>query len=132
MDFAGGNVVHLSSGTAGLVASVVIVDRRTHRRSADPINPMLSFIGSCLLWVGWFAFNTASAPTAGPRSGYALLNTQISASASALSWLLVDHVCGNVPSLHGAVSGGIAGLVAATPSCGWVNQVRTAVHIYSM
>jgi Amt family ammonium transporter len=122
LDFAGGTVVHINAGVAGLIAALVI-----GRRNGYPLEPflphnlVLSVIGASLLWIGWFGFNAGSALTAGPRAGMALAVTHIAASAAALSWLAVEWWLRGKPSVLGGISGAIAGLVAITPAAGYVD-----------
>jgi Amt family ammonium transporter len=122
LDFAGGTVVHINAGIAGLVAALVI-GRRTGYPAEPflPHNLVLSVLGACLLWVGWFGFNAGSALTAGPRAGMALAVTHIAASAAALSWLATEWWLRGKPSVLGAISGAVAGLVAITPAAGFVD-----------
>ena len=122
LDFAGGTVVHINAGVAGLVAALVIGKRTGY--PAEPFLPhnlVLSVLGACLLWVGWFGFNAGSAVTAGPRAGMALAVTHIAASAAALSWLAAEWLLRGKPSVLGAISGAVAGLVAITPAAGFVD-----------
>ena len=122
LDFAGGTVVHINAGVAGLVAAIVI-----GRRSGYPAEPflphnlVLSVIGASFLWIGWFGFNAGSALTAGPRAGMALGVTHIAASAAAMSWLAVEWWLRAKPSVLGGISGAVAGLVAITPAAGFVD-----------
>ena len=92
MDFAGGNVVHISSGCAGFMASLIIGGRHNHHASEvfEPQNILLTYIGASLLWVGWFGFNAGSALSATALAGQSLLNTQIATAAGAMSWMLLE------------------------------------------
>jgi Amt family ammonium transporter len=122
LDFAGGTVVHINAGVAGLVAALVIGKRNGY--PAEPFLPhnlVLSLIGASLLWIGWFGFNAGSALTAGPRAGMALAVTHIAASAAALSWLAVEWWLRGKPSVLGGITGAVAGLVAITPAAGFVD-----------
>jgi ammonium transporter, Amt family len=122
LDFAGGTVVHINAGVAGLVAALVIGKRNGY--PAEPFLPhnlVLSVIGASFLWIGWFGFNAGSALTAGPRAGMALAATHIAASAAALSWLAVEWGLRGKPSVLGGISGAVAGLVAITPAAGYVD-----------
>jgi Amt family ammonium transporter len=122
LDFAGGTVVHINAGVAGLVAALVIGKRSGYPSEPFlPHNLVLSVIGASFLWVGWFGFNAGSALTAGPRAGMALAVTHIAASAAALSWLAIEWVLRGKPSVLGGISGAVAGLVAITPAAGYVD-----------
>ena len=122
LDFAGGTVVHINAGVAGLIAAIVI-----GRRNGYPVEPflphnlVLSVIGASFLWIGWFGFNAGSALTAGPRAGMALAVTHIAASAAAMRWLAVEWWLRSKPSVLGGISGAVAGLVAITPAAGFVD-----------
>jgi Amt family ammonium transporter len=122
LDFAGGTVVHINSAIAALVASIMIGKRQGHNTEAVlPHNVAMTMIGGSLLWVGWFGFNAGSALTAGGSAGIAMINTHLATSAAVVSWSLAEWVLRGKPSLLGAVSGAIAGLVAITPACGFVS-----------
>ena len=132
MDFAGGNVVHITSGIAGAVATVLVCSPNSNSPKSEPSNFLLTFLGQSLLWVGWFAFNAAAHFKASGRSSMALINTQITAGAGAMSWVVVDWVSSQKPKVSSVINGAIAGLVAATPSCGWIDQVqlkKTNYHV---
>jgi ammonium transporter, Amt family len=117
LDFAGGTVVHINSGTAGLVACLVL-GRRNDTGPAH--NVVLTFIGASLLWVGWFGFNAGSAVTAGMQAGMAMTVTQIATAMAALTWMFVEWALSRKPTLVGICSGAVAGLVAITPASGFV------------
>ena len=121
LDFAGGTVVHINSGVAGLVAAV-IVGRRVGfgREPMPPHNLALSLIGASLLWVGWFGFNAGSAVGSNALAGLAMLVTQIAAAMGALAWMAAEWARQGKPSVLGALSGAVAGLVAITPASGFV------------
>ncbi|MFO1112851.1 MAG: ammonium transporter [Rhodospirillales bacterium] len=122
LDFAGGTVVHINAGIAGLVTCIVIGRRSGYgSENMAPHNLTLSLIGASLLWVGWFGFNAGSAVTAGPRAGMAMTVTQIATAAAALSWLFTEWMVRGKPSILGIISGAVAGLVAVTPASGFVN-----------
>ena len=122
LDFAGGTVVHINAGIAGLVACIVIGRRKGYgTENMAPNNLTLSLIGASLLWVGWFGFNAGSAVTASPRAGMAMTATQIATAAAALSWMFTEWLARGKPSVLGIVSGAVAGLVAITPASGFVN-----------
>ncbi len=121
LDFAGGTVVHINAGVAGLVAALVIGKRTGYGHdNMAPHNLAFAMIGACLLWVGWFGFNAGSALAADGRAGMAMLVTMIAACAGTLTWLLVEWMGKGKPSALGAISGAVAGLVAITPASGWV------------
>ncbi len=121
LDFAGGTVVHINAGVAGLVAALVLGKRRGYGTEMFlPHNLVLSVIGASLLWVGWFGFNAGSAVTAGFSAGMAMLATQIAAAAAALAWMFAEWAMRGKPSILGIISGAIAGLVAITPAAGFV------------
>jgi Amt family ammonium transporter len=120
-DFAGGTVVHINAGIAGLVCALVLGKRLGYGHdNMAPYNLSLAVIGAALLWVGWFGFNAGSALTAGGRAGMAMLVTQIAAAAAVLSWTVAEWVTKGKPSVLGAISGAVAGLVAITPAAGFV------------
>jgi len=124
LDFAGGNVVHIASGTAGLVSTYVVGNRRGFGKSRfEPHNILLTFMGTSMLWVGWFGFNGGSAYAANGRAAMALLVTHISTAVAALSWLAVEWAIRKQPSVLGMVSGAVAGLVCITPASGFVDPV---------
>jgi Amt family ammonium transporter len=122
LDFAGGTVVHVNAGVAGLVAALVLGKRKGYpNENFMPHNLVLSMIGASLLWVGWFGFNAGSALTAGPRAGMAMTATHIATAAAAMSWMLVEWAAKGKPSVLGIISGAVAGLVAVTPASGFVD-----------
>ncbi len=122
LDYAGGTVVHINAGVAGLVACLVIGKRTGYgRQPFHPNNVGLSLIGASLLWVGWFGFNAGSAVAADVRAGMAMATTQIATAAAALSWMLVEWTTKKKPSVLGIISGAVAGLVAVTPASGFVD-----------
>ena len=120
LDFAGGTVVHINCGIAGLVAAIVLGERKKRSR---PHNLLLSLIGTSLLWVGWFGFNAGSAVAANGGAGMAMLVTQIATATAGLAWMFAEWGFGKKPSLLGILSGAIAGLVAITPAAGFVGPV---------
>lgn len=121
LDFAGGTVVHINAGVAGLVAAMVLGKRVGYgSENLSPFNLGLAVIGAALLWVGWFGFNAGSAVGANGRAGMAMLVTQLAAAAAALAWLLGEWATKGKPSVLGAISGAVAGLVAITPAAGFV------------
>jgi Amt family ammonium transporter len=121
LDFAGGTVVHINAGIAGLVAAVVLGKRRGYgTENFSPYNLVLAVIGASLLWVGWFGFNAGSAGAAGGRAGLAMAVTQIATAGAALSWMFAEWATRGKPSVLGVISGAVAGLVAITPAAGFV------------
>jgi Amt family ammonium transporter len=121
LDFAGGTVVHINSAVAGLVAAIMVGKRAGYgRENMAPADLGYTMLGGALLWVGWFGFNAGSALTAGGQAGMAMINTHLATSAAVVSWTLVEWIVKGKPSLLGAVSGAVAGLVAITPACGFV------------
>jgi len=121
LDFAGGTVVHINAGIAGLVGAVLVGKRIGYGREAMPPHSLtMTMIGASLLWVGWFGFNAGSALEAGGTATLAFANTLIATAAAVLSWLAAEWLLKGKPSLLGAASGAVAGLVAITPACGWV------------
>ncbi|GAC1344066.1 MAG: ammonium transporter [Acetobacteraceae bacterium] len=120
-DFAGGTVVHINAGVAGLVCALVLGKRLGYGHdNMAPYNLAFAVIGAGLLWVGWFGFNAGSALGANGRAGMAMLATQVATAAAALGWLAAEWVAKGKPSVLGAVSGAVAGLVAITPASGFV------------
>jgi Amt family ammonium transporter len=121
LDFAGGLVVHLNAGIAGLVCALVLGPRRGYGHEyMAPHNLVLTLIGTSLLWVGWFGFNAGSALASGELAGYAMLNTHISASVAALVWMAIEWSSRGKPSVLGLLSGAVAGLGTITPAAGFV------------
>jgi Amt family ammonium transporter len=121
-DFAGGTVVEINSGIAGLVAALMLGKRRGYpQEPMPPHNLVLSVAGASLLWVGWLGFNGGSALAANGLAAMALVNTQIAGAAGALAWMFIEWKMHARPSVLGIISGAVAGLVAITPACGFVN-----------
>jgi len=128
LDFAGGTVVHLNAGVAGLVTALVLGKRKGYGKEAmPPHNLVLTVVGAALLWVGWFGFNAGSAVSAGGRAGMAMATTQIATAAAALAWMFAEWMARGKPSVLGLVSGAIAGLVAITPASGFVDPTGALV-----
>ncbi len=128
LDFAGGTVVHISSGVSGLVAALMIGKRNGYRKVPFvPHNLVYTVIGGSLLWVGWFGFNAGSALAASPNAGMAMAVTHIAAAAAALAWMLCEWGTRGHPSVLGIVSGAVAGLVGITPACGFVDPMGALV-----
>ncbi len=120
-DFAGGTVVHINAGIAGLVCCLVLGKRVGYGHdNMAPFNLSLAVIGAAMLWVGWFGFNAGSAVAANGRAGMAMAVTQIAAAAAALAWTFAEWIHKGKPSVLGAISGAVAGLVAITPASGFV------------
>ena len=120
-DFAGGTVVHITSGVTR--ARLRALSRQTRRLSSEAMKPhslVLSVIGACLLWVGWFGFNAGSAVNASGLATSAFVATHFGAAAAALGWMFAEWIRHGKPSVLGAISGGVAGLVAITPASGFV------------
>jgi Amt family ammonium transporter len=124
LDFAGGTVVHINAGVAGLVSALVL-----GRRKGYPTTPMmphsltLSVVGASMLWVGWFGFNAGSELAADGTAGMALAVTQIATAAATLAWMFVEWIKHGKPSVLGAITGAVAGLVAITPASGFVGPM---------
>ena len=128
LDFAGGTVVHINSGVAGLVAAFVVGKRIGFRvESLAPHNLHYSVLGASLLWVGWFGFNAGSALAADGAAGMAIAVTQIATAAAALSWMFAEWIGHRKPSVLGIISGAIAGLVAITPASGYVDPIGALI-----
>ncbi len=120
-DFAGGTVVHITSGVSALVCALYLGKRLGYpAEAAKPHSLVLSFIGACLLWVGWFGFNAGSALGAGTLASSAFLATHLGASAAVIGWLVMEWVQMGKPSVLGGISGAVAGLVVITPASGFV------------
>jgi len=128
LDFAGGTVVHVSSGISALVAAVVIGRRRGYPDAPmPPHNLPFTILGAAILWFGWFGFNAGSAIAAGALSTSAFIATNTAAAAATLSWLAMDWATKGKPTALGAASGAVAGLVAITPASGFVGPVASIV-----
>jgi Amt family ammonium transporter len=120
LDFAGGTVVHINSGVAGLMCCIMLGKRQD---SGPPHNMVLTFIGASLLWVGWFGFNAGSAVTAGLQAGMAMLVTHMATSAAGFTWMIVEWMMRGKPTVIGIATGAVAGLVAITPASGFVGPL---------
>jgi ammonium transporter, Amt family len=128
LDFAGGTVVHITSGVSALVCALYLGKRIGYpQQPAVPHTVVLSFIGACLLWVGWFGFNAGSALSAGALATSAFVNTHFATAAAALSWACAEWIRNGKPSALGAISGAVAGLVAITPAAGFVQPMSAIV-----
>jgi Amt family ammonium transporter len=120
-DFAGGTVVEINAGVSGLVCAIVIGRRLGYGQdNMAPYNLALAVMGASMLWVGWFGFNAGGALTAGGRAGMAVLATQMAAAGATLGWLFLEWVWHGKPTVLGAISGAIGGLVAVTPAAGFL------------
>ncbi len=127
-DFAGGTVVHISSGVSALVCALYLGKRHGYPSEAmKPHNLALSVIGACLLWVGWFGFNAGSALNAGLGASSAFVATHFGAAAATLGWVLVEWLRDGKPSMLGAITGAVAGLVGITPAAGFVAPMPALV-----
>ncbi|POZ63867.1 ammonium transporter [Chromobacterium alticapitis] len=122
LDFAGGTVVHINAGVAGLVTALVLGKRVGFGKDAmPPHNLVLTLVGASMLWVGWFGFNAGSAGAADGRAGMAMVTTQIATAMAALAWMFAEWITKKKPSVLGIASGAVAGLVAITPAAGFVD-----------
>jgi Amt family ammonium transporter len=120
LDFAGGTVVHINAGVAGLMCAFMLGKRKD---TGPAHNMVLTYIGASLLWVGWFGFNAGSAVSAGMQAGMAMLVTQIATAVAAFTWMLVEWALRGKPTVIGMCSGAVAGLVAITPASGFVGPI---------
>jgi Amt family ammonium transporter len=120
LDFAGGTVVHINAGVAGLMCALMLGRRK---ETGPAHNMVLTFVGASLLWVGWFGFNAGSAVTANIQAGMAMLVTQIATAVAAFTWMLVEWMMRGKPTVVGICSGAVAGLVAITPASGFVGPM---------
>jgi Amt family ammonium transporter len=124
LDFAGGTVVHVTSGISALICALYLGKRLGYPdQSVPPHSVVLSFVGACLLWVGWFGFNAGSALSAGSLASSAFVATHFAAAAAAAGWCLAEWKANGKPSALGAISGAVAGLVAITPAAGFVKPM---------
>ena len=128
LDFAGGTVVHINAGIAGLVCCLVLGKRVGYGREVmAPHNLVLSLIGASMLWVGWFGFNAGSAVAADGRAGFAMMTTQVATAFAAFGWMFAEWMAKGKPSVLGIISGAVAGLVAITPASGYVGVTGAIV-----
>lgn len=128
LDFAGGTVIHINSGAAALVAALMLGKRKGYGRDAmHPHNLPITVLGAGLLWFGWFGFNAGSALSAGPVAVLALMTTQVATGAGLLAWVIAEWKVQGRPTVLGAASGALAGLVAITPGAGFVSPVSALV-----
>ncbi|MBU2753237.1 ammonium transporter [Acidithiobacillus sp. CV18-2] len=124
LDYAGGTVVHINAGIAGLVAALMIGKRVGYKHdNMHPANLLFTLMGAAMLWVGWFGFNAGSAVAASDRAGMAMAVTQIATAAAALAWMFVEWWARGKPTVLGMSSGAVAGLVAITPASGFVGPM---------
>jgi Amt family ammonium transporter len=124
LDFAGGTVVHITSGVSALVCALYLGKRAGYPHEDMPPHSMvLSFIGAGMLWVGWFGFNAGSALNAGPLATSAFVNTQFAAAAAAISWVITEWIQNRKPTALGAISGAVAGLATITQASGFVQPM---------
>jgi Amt family ammonium transporter len=124
LDFAGGTVVHINAGVAGLMCAICLGKRKD---SGPGHNMVLTMIGASLLWVGWFGFNAGSAVTAGIQAGMAMTVTQVATAVAGFTWMLVEWAHRGKPTVIGICSGAVAGLVAITPASGFVGPIGSMV-----
>jgi len=128
LDFAGGTVVHINAGIAGLMGCLVIGKRTGYGKEPMPPHSLtMTMIGASLLWVGWFGFNAGSNLEANAFMGVPFINTFVATAAAAVSWALVDQIVHGKPSMLGAASGAVAGLVAITPACGFISPMTSII-----
>jgi ammonium transporter, Amt family len=128
LDFAGGTVVHINAGVAGLVCALFLGRRRGYgHENMAPHNLVFTMMGASLLWVGWFGFNAGSAVGSNALAGVAMLNTQVATGAAALAWMIVEWFERKKPGMLGLASGAVAGLVAITPAAGFVNPTGAII-----
>ncbi len=128
LDFAGGTVVHISSGVSALVVALYLGVRKGYGKdSMKPHNLTLAFIGACLLWVGWFGFNAGSALAANGLAAQAFVNTHFAAAAAMIGWLLIEWLKDGKASVLGGITGAVAGLVAITPASGFVTSMHALI-----
>ncbi len=128
MDFAGGTVVHINAGIAGLVGCIVLGKRIGFGKEAmPPHNLVMTMIGAALLWVGWYGFNVGSELAADGTAGLVLVNTQLCAAAAVLGWIFLEWLARGKPTMLGGASGAVAGLVAITPACAFVGPMGAII-----
>ncbi len=128
LDFAGGTVIHINSGAAALVACLMLGKRKGYGRDAmHPHSLPLTVLGAGLLWFGWFGFNAGSALSAGPTAVLALMTTQVATGTGLLAWVLAEWKVQGKPTVLGAASGALAGLVAITPGAGFVSPISAMI-----
>lgn len=127
-DFAGGTVVHINAGVAALVGALILGKRIGYGKEAmPPHNLVMTMIGAALLWVGWFGFNVGSELAADGIAGMVLINTQLATGSAVLGWIFAEWLFRGKPSMLGAASGAVAGLVAITPACGFIGPMGSII-----
>ena len=128
IDFAGGTVVHINAGVAGLIACIMVGKRKGYGATAmHPHSVPFTLIGAALLWVGWFGFNAGSAVAANGSAGFAMITTQVATAAAVLAWMFVEWIITKKPTAVGAATGAVAGLVAITPASGTATIIGSIV-----
>jgi Amt family ammonium transporter len=128
LDFAGGTVVHINSGIAGLMGCLVLGKRLGYKTELMPPHSLpMTYIGACLLWVGWFGFNAGSNLEANGVTGVAFINTYVATASAALAWSVIEQIVHKKPSLLGAASGAVVGLVAITPASGFASPITSII-----
>ncbi|SDK70585.1 ammonium transporter [Methylophilus rhizosphaerae] len=127
-DFAGGTVVHINAGVAALIGAIMLGKRIGYGKEAmPPHNLVMTMVGAALLWVGWFGFNVGSELAADATAGMVLVNTQLATAAAVLGWIFAEWLFRGKPSMLGAASGAVAGLVAITPACGFIGPMGSII-----
>lgn len=127
-DFAGGTVVHINAGVAALIGAIMLGKRVGYGKEAMPPHSLvMTMIGASLLWVGWFGFNVGSELAADAVAGMVLVNTQLATAAAVMGWILAEWLFRGKPSMLGAASGAVAGLVAVTPACGFIGPMGSII-----
>jgi len=127
-DFAGGTVVHINAGIAALVGCLLLGKRIGYGKEAMPPHSLtMTMVGAALLWVGWFGFNVGSELAADGIAGMVLVNTQLATAAAVLGWMFIEWMARGKPTMLGAASGAVAGLVAITPACGFVGPMGSII-----
>ena len=130
-DFAGGTVVHINAGIAALIGAIMLGKRIGYGKEAmPPHNLVMTMVGAALLWVGWFGFNVGSELAADATAGMVLVNTQVATAAAVLGWIFAEWLFRGKPSMLGAASGAVAGLVAVTPACGFIGPMGAIMRYW--